>query len=69
MQSKDPNCFDCHHFFVTWDPGFPRGCRVFGVKSRDLPSVIVHRSTGRSCPAFLQSERIRKRREQDQDLL
>jgi hypothetical protein len=50
--SRAPDCLRCEHFFVTWDPNFPRGCRVFGIKSRELPSWAVHRNTGRHCPAF-----------------
>ncbi|TVQ99493.1 MAG: hypothetical protein EA403_12975 [Spirochaetaceae bacterium] len=47
-----PNCLKCRHFFVTWDATFPRGCRVFDIKSRELPSHVVFRSTGRHCPSF-----------------
>ncbi len=53
-----PNCLDCEHFFVTWDPRFPRGCRVFGVKTRELPSAVVFRSTGHHCPEFALSSRL-----------
>ncbi|MFP4373824.1 MAG: hypothetical protein ACLFPO_05820 [Spirochaetaceae bacterium] len=54
-----PNCLRCRHFFVTWDPRFPRGCRVFGVKTQRLPSRVVYESTGRHCPRFERSGRIR----------
>ncbi|MDR1429805.1 MAG: hypothetical protein LBI85_05900 [Spirochaetaceae bacterium] len=49
---KAPDCLKCLHFYVTWDAAFPRGCAVFGVKSRNLPSVEVYKATGRHCPSF-----------------
>ena len=49
---RAPNCLQCRHFIVTWDARFPRGCRVFGVKSRKLPSLVVFENTGRHCPTF-----------------
>ena len=49
---RAPDCLKCLHFFVTWDPAFPRGCRVFGVKTRNLPSLEVRSATGRDCPAY-----------------
>ncbi|TVR72390.1 MAG: hypothetical protein EA427_03360 [Spirochaetaceae bacterium] len=50
--SSPPNCLKCRHFSVTWDRRFPRACRLFGVKSRRIPSVVVYETTGRHCPAF-----------------
>jgi len=46
------NCLKCRHYEVTWDPKFPRGCKVFKIKSVRLPSEVVRASTGRDCPAF-----------------
>nr|WP_074728216.1 uracil-DNA glycosylase [Paenibacillus naphthalenovorans] len=46
------NCFLCKYFYVTWDPGFPRGCRFYGFKTNDLPSALVKRSSGKPCMAF-----------------
>jgi hypothetical protein len=59
LEGQPPNCLKCRHFHVSWDPKFPRACRVFGVKSRDLPSRAVYSATGRHCPAFERSPRIR----------
>ena len=49
---RAPNCLRCRYFSVSWDPRFPRACRVFGIKSRELPSRVVYRNTGRHCPSF-----------------
>ncbi|MFP4012273.1 MAG: hypothetical protein ACLFUM_11260 [Spirochaetaceae bacterium] len=54
-----PNCLKCRHFYVTWDPRFPRGCAVFGVKTQRLPSLVVYESTGMHCPRFERSERVK----------
>ena len=50
--SRAPNCLACRHFIVTWEPDYPRGCEVFGIKSRNLPSAEVFAATGIHCPAF-----------------
>ena len=54
--SRAPNCLACRHFLVTWEPDYPRGCEVFGIKSRNLPSMEVFAATGLHCPAFEEIE-------------
>lgn len=58
-KGRPPNCLKCVHYFVTWDKNFPRGCRAFGVKTRSMPSESVYRATGRHCPAFSPSPKIK----------
>ncbi len=53
---RAPNCLACRHFLVTWEPEWPRGCRVFGIKTRGLPSAEVFAATGTHCPAFEPAE-------------
>jgi hypothetical protein len=55
---KPPNCLKCRHFQVTWDPKFPRACRVFGIKSKRMPSLVVRENTGYNCPSFEQNPRV-----------
>ncbi|MBN1519167.1 MAG: hypothetical protein JW923_03665 [Spirochaetales bacterium] len=50
--ARAPNCLSCVHFYVTWDAAFPRGCRMFEIKTRKLPSHEVYAATGRHCPAY-----------------
>jgi len=50
--STSPNCLKCRHFYVTYEPKWPRGCRVFGFKGKQLPSITVKQCTGSECPAF-----------------
>jgi len=54
------NCFKCIYFAVTWDPKFPKGCKFFGFKSAEAPSVSVRASTGADCACFVEKETKKK---------
>jgi hypothetical protein len=46
-------CHQCTHYYVTWDPHFPHGCRAMGFKSRCYPIDAVRREMqGKDCLAF-----------------
>jgi len=47
-----PNCNKCAHYYITWDKSFPYGCRSMGFKSRELPSLAVHKNSGIKCLQF-----------------
>ena len=47
------NCVHCKYFFVTWDKAHSRGCRFFGFKSHELPSMVVRRTSGMQCLNFV----------------
>ncbi|WP_456431016.1 uracil-DNA glycosylase [Thermosulfuriphilus sp.] len=54
---KDPTqatgrCLKCRHYYLTWDPRFPHGCRAFGFKAAGPPSQLVFKSSGVSCQLF-----------------
>jgi hypothetical protein len=46
------NCFQCRHYFVTWDPDFPRGCKAYAFKTHMMPSALVYSSSGHPCLKF-----------------
>ena len=46
------NCLACRHFFITYRPDHPYGCRALGFKSKELPSRVVLASSGLDCQAF-----------------
>lgn len=46
------DCLKCKHYFVTWDPARPRGCRYFGFKGPRMPSEVVRASSGEECRMF-----------------
>jgi len=50
------DCFKCVHYFNTWQPGAPRACRLFGFKSRQLPSEVVFESSGIRCAEFTEKK-------------
>lgn len=52
MDKKNVQCRKCKYYYITWDTRFPYGCKLFGVKSKQLPSVIVYQSTGKFCDNF-----------------
>ncbi len=48
-----PNCWQCRHFAVSWDPSMPYSCRLMGFKSRIMPAIEVLRADGTRCRGFL----------------
>jgi len=46
------NCLKCQHFYVTWDPKFPKGCKAYDFKSRNMPSQAVLNSSGQPCLSY-----------------
>ena len=52
MDSHAPNCRQCEYFQTTWDKSAPLGCKMFGFKTRQLPSVEVLATTGKQCHFF-----------------
>jgi hypothetical protein len=49
-----PNCWQCRHFGVSWDPKLPYLCRLMGFKSRVTPAIEVMRADGQRCRGFAQ---------------
>jgi hypothetical protein len=49
---KAINCMSCLHFYITYDPQFPYGCRAVGFKSRWMPSKVMYASSGMDCQFF-----------------
>lgn len=55
------NCFRCEFFHVTWDVQSPRACKAYGFKTKELPSIVVKRSSGMDCLKFQQKKGIVKK--------
>ncbi|MEW6429606.1 MAG: uracil-DNA glycosylase [Thermodesulfobacteriota bacterium] len=49
---QPPNCYRCLHFFITYEPALPYGCRFMGFKSARLPAEAVFASSGMHCQSF-----------------
>ena len=54
---SQPNCSQCRHFYVTWDPKTPNGCRRFGIQCKDRPSQIIASAGMGDCQAFEEKRR------------
>ncbi|MBP5469033.1 MAG: uracil-DNA glycosylase [Candidatus Riflebacteria bacterium] len=48
------DCRKCVHFFVTWEKNCPYGCKAYGFKGPQMPSIVVKSSSGESCYFFKQ---------------
>jgi hypothetical protein len=46
-------CRKCRHYYITWDPKAPYGCRILKFKSRSDPGLVVWQSSGFACLHFL----------------
>ena len=56
MEDKNADridCLHCEHFFVTWNPKFPRACKLYGFKTAQFPSVEVLKASGEECLGFV----------------
>lgn len=56
METIKVNCQKCKYYFITWDNTFPYGCKLFGIKSKHAPSIIVYQSLGKQCQNFVEKE-------------
>ena len=48
----NPICNKCQHFYVTYKPKFPYGCKAFRVISKKLPYLEVKNISGINCALF-----------------
>jgi hypothetical protein len=51
--AKAPDCWQCRHFAISWDPRNPYHCKMMGFKSRMIPSFEVFRADGNHCRGFM----------------
>lgn len=56
MSGEKTNCRNCKYYHITWDVKFPYGCKLFKVKSKQMPSVIVYQSLGKPCENFTEKK-------------
>lgn len=47
-------CQKCVYYYVTWEVGKPHGCKAYGFKSTQIPSVVVKKSSGSNCKLYIQ---------------
>lgn len=51
------NCRNCKYNYITWESKMPYGCKAFGFKSRQIPSLVVLQSSGKACQAFEEKQK------------
>ena len=49
---EKPDCLKCRHFYITWSPGTPNGCRRFGIQCKDSPTKIIASAGLGDCQGF-----------------
>lgn len=49
-------CNQCAHFYITFDPQMPYGCRAMDFKNHRLPEYEVWETTGHACLSFTPKE-------------
>lgn len=64
-KTNSVDCFKCKHFYVTWEPSNPRGCRAFGFKTAKMPSQVVLETSGEICLKFVPKEPDKSGRNQN----
>ena len=52
MNSEKIDCMKCEYFVVTWNPEFPRGCKLYGFRTMSIPSIEVFKASGEECAGF-----------------
>jgi hypothetical protein len=56
-ESVSPACRSCVHYYVTWDKGFPHGCKAMGFKCRNSPFLRVRQASGMDCQLYVRKEK------------
>jgi len=49
IEKKRIICQRCQYYYVTWQSNQPHGCKAYGFKSKQLPSIVVKQSSGSVC--------------------
>ncbi len=59
----EKNCRNCKHFFISFDPKAPNGCRIFNFKSKKMPFIVVSETNkGQECAGFTPKNKLPKRK-------
>jgi len=45
-------CSRCAHYFITYKPSFPYGCRALNFQSKRVPCSEVFEASGTNCLMF-----------------
>lgn len=56
---KRINCRRCEYFHVTWEKLKPYGCKAYGFKSSQIPSMVVFQSSGVECSMYKEKANLK----------
>lgn len=59
-QEQAVTCLKCAHYYITFDPSFPYGCRALDFKCRRLPHYEVAAASNLPCQSFVAKPNQRK---------
>ncbi len=62
---EEINCKRCIHYFITWDPTRPNGCKIFSFKSQKMPSRILKECGEKKCGSFMAKTELNKKKESE----
>jgi len=48
-----PNCKRCVYYYITWNKDQPHGCKLYGFKSQQIPSLVIKRETRDDCKGYI----------------
>jgi len=52
MNKNQIHCLKCIHYYSTHEPQTPRGCKLYGFKTQNIPAIVVKKQTGSECLGF-----------------
>ena len=53
-------CLQCRHYYQTWDPKAPRGCKAYRFKTTKEPCEVVKKESMQECSLFDLKDRLKK---------
>lgn len=56
------NCLQCQYYLNTWDKYAPRGCSVYGIKSMQIPAMLVKRESGEDCMSYKKKDHSKRQK-------
>ena len=62
------SCMKCIHYFSTFDPTRPRGCKLYGMKTAQFPNILVKKETGKECLGFQERAKAKSNEKKEFDL-
>jgi hypothetical protein len=66
--SERAKCLKCIHYFSTYNPQTPRGCRLYNIQTKGMPSTVIQQETGGYCHGYKSKEHFKDSKKKTIDL-